>query len=118
MAKRVATKIRSVQNAKPATTANRSTAVTSRLNLSRLNLGGRGRNWQKMVGGVIAAPATMYIAGGLGVAFLARFAYKYYNSHPEISTFVGGKIDSVETKLKEYRSNIVGSTDLSEEASH
>lgn len=118
MAKRVATKIKSVQNAKIRTAvAPRTIRDSLSRRLTNLNLSGRSLEISRAVRGVITAPATMYVAGGLGVAVLARFALRYYRSHPEISTFVEEKIDTVEGKLKEYRSSLTASNS-SDEATH
>lgn len=116
MAKRVAQKIKRVQNAKPVSTAATKTGL-KRFDLGKLNLSLRGRTLPAGLKAVIVAPATMYIAGGVGVALLARFAFKYYKSHPEISDFVEEKIETVEEKLKEYRSNLISSSE-SDEATH
>jgi hypothetical protein len=48
-------------------------------------------------------PAVKYVAGGLGLAVLARFAYSMSDRYPEISRFVRENIDTIEDKLKEFR---------------
>ncbi len=115
MAKRVSKNNKRVQ-------ATRSTEGTSSLrsmiDLRRFNLGRQGGNLATNLRSFISAPATMYVAGGIGAALLTRFAIKYYKSHPEISTFVEDKIDTVEGKLKEYRTTLASSNDSVDEATH
>lgn len=98
MAKRVAQKIKSVQSA----TQPKKTAQL--------------KGWSGYLKNFISAPATLYVAGGIGVAVLARFAYKYYNSHPEFSDYIRDNFESVESKLKEYK-NSLASSDM-DEAQH
>lgn len=103
MAKRLATKLKSVKQSTASAAPRRASSSAS-------------SGWSKTFKGFISAPATMYVAGGIGVAVLARFAYKYYNSHPEISDYIKENFESVESKLKEYKNSIV-SADL-EDAQH
>lgn len=48
-------------------------------------------------------PAVKYVAGGLGLAVLARFAYSMSDRYPEIARFVRENIDTIEDKLREFR---------------
>jgi hypothetical protein len=48
-------------------------------------------------------PAVKYVAGGLGLAVLARFAYGFSDRYPEVSRFFRENLDTVEDKLKEFR---------------
>ena len=108
MAKRIAKKISGAQNTRAAlsTTANVKRSLTL-----------RGRNLQASIRDIAALPATRYIAGGLGLALLTRFAIRYYKSHPAISEYVKENFDTVEGKLREYRSSLSSSdTNMSEDA--
>lgn len=95
MAKRVAKKLRTVQ---------KSPQASSPASFS-------GKNWKKSLSGFVTAPATMYVAGGIGLAVLARFAYKYYQSHPEISDYIKDNFEAVEEKIKDYRISLAGSNE-------
>ncbi len=48
-------------------------------------------------------PAVKYVAGGIGLALLGRIAYSMSDRYPEIARFFRENIDTVETKLKEFR---------------
>jgi hypothetical protein len=48
-------------------------------------------------------PAVKYVAGGLGLALLGRFAYSMSDRYPEIARFIRENIDTVEDKLREFR---------------
>ncbi len=48
-------------------------------------------------------PAVKYVAGGLGLAVLARLAYGMSDRYPEIARFVRENIDTIEDKLREFR---------------
>lgn len=57
---------------------------------------------------VSSNPVFFYAGGSIAVGVLARFAYRYYQSHPEISEFLQENISNVESKVKEYRENLRG----------
>lgn len=63
----------------------------------------RGLNYENALRKVSANPWAMYVAGGIGAFYLARFAYRYYKTHPEFSEFIKENIDTVESSLREYR---------------
>lgn len=108
MAKSNTKKISGVQN----TGAAKSTTANVRRSLTL-----RGRNLQTSIRDIAALPAARYIAGGLGLALLTRFAIRYYKSHPAISEYVKENFDTVEGKLREYRSSIMSSdSNISEDA--
>ena len=108
MAKRVTKKISGVQHSKA--------AVSTTANVKR-SISLRGRNLQTSIKNIAAMPAARYVAGGLGLAVLARFAMKYYKSHPAISEYVKENFDTVEGKLREYRSSLSSSdSNISEDA--
>lgn len=60
------------------------------------------KNFQKLKKGSL----PIFLASGVGAYFLVRFAIRYYKNHPEISDFVRENIDTVESKLREYRGDI------------
>lgn len=104
MAKRAAQKIKSIQGR----SANTSTKLTTAKTKSFF------RN-------VLAYPATPWVAGGLGLAVVARFAYKYYMNHPEILDSIKENLEIAEEKLKDFSGRIVGSNESdveSEDARH
>lgn len=61
-------------------------------------------------------PAVKYVAGGLGLAVLGRFAYQLSDRYPEIARFIKENIDTVEDKLREFRG--IGSQEENVEARH
>lgn len=62
---------------------------------------------QRVVKKIGENPIALYLAGGVGTFFLARFAYRYYRNHPEIQEFIRENFDTVESTLREYRSGSV-----------
>lgn len=76
------------------------TNVEKSLNLNRLRSGG----YKKIAKNVSKNPLALYLASGLGAFFLGRFVYRYYQNHPEISDFIQENFDTVESKLREFRS--------------
>ncbi|MFL5785743.1 MAG: hypothetical protein ACJ76H_14090 [Bacteriovoracaceae bacterium] len=58
-------------------------------------------------------PAVRYVAGGIGIALLGRFALNISDKYPEISRFFRENLDTIEDKLKEFR-GISNQEDLSE----
>lgn len=48
-------------------------------------------------------PAVRYVAGGIGLALIGRFAYSISDKYPEIGRFFRENIDTIEDKLKEFR---------------
>lgn len=60
-------------------------------------------------------PLFLYGGGTLAVGVLARFAYKYYQSHPEIGEVVRDGFSNVENRLREYR---LGANEMESEARH
>lgn len=67
--------------------------------LRKLNGGG----YKKVVRDFTRSPSLLYLAGGIGAYFIGRFAYRYYQNHPEISDFIKENVDTVESRLREYR---------------
>lgn len=59
---------------------------------------------QRVVKKIGDSPIALYLAGGVGTFFLARFALRYYRNHPEIQEFIRENFDTVENTLREYRS--------------
>lgn len=95
MAKRVVQKIRGVQKSNPTSGA---------------SLKGR-KDWKASLSAFVTAPATMYVAGGIGLAVLGRFAFKYYQSHPEISDYIKENYEAVESKIHDYRISLASSNE-------
>jgi hypothetical protein len=48
-------------------------------------------------------PAVRYVAGGMGIALLARLAYEMSDRYPQVSRFFKENLDTIEDKLKEFR---------------
>lgn len=48
-------------------------------------------------------PAVRYVAGGIGLALIARFAVNMSDRYPELTRFFRENLDSVEGKLREFR---------------
>ena len=48
-------------------------------------------------------PAVRYVAGGMGLALLARLAYSMSDRYPEVSRFLKENLETIEDKLKEFR---------------
>jgi hypothetical protein len=69
------------------------------LDLRKLNGGG----YKRVIRGLYNNPISLYVAGTVGAFFLGRFAYRYYQDHPEISDFIRENIDTVESRLREFR---------------
>lgn len=114
MAKRIAQKNKQISTTKPALSS-KIKNLSGFQSLKNLD----AKEVKSSVKDFITAPSTLYVAGGIGAALLARFAFKYYKAHPEITQKVKNNIDSVENKLKEYRSSLA-STESSnlEDATH
>ena len=110
MAKRVAQKIKNVQGRSAAASKSSGSSTSS-------NRG--GWNFTSFYNKLISAKATPYVAGGIGLAVIARFAYKYYKSHPDMVENLKSNLDSVEEKLSDFTSKVAGKVDsLSEDARH
>ncbi len=87
-------------------TSGRSTSTrTSRkkIDLRRFN----NTDLQRVVKKIGENPIALYLAGGVGTLFLARFAFRYYRNHPEIKEFIRENFDTVESTLREYRGGSV-----------
>lgn len=59
-------------------------------------------------------PAVRYVAGGIGIALLARFAMNMSEKYPEISRFLRENLDTIEDKLQEFRGGSVADREGSE----
>lgn len=102
MAKRVAQKIKSVTGRAASATASKASGTKS---LS-------GFNFTSFFSKFISARATPYVAGGIGLAVIAKYAYSYYKSHPEMVETLKENLGTVEEKLKDYGSKLVGKEEL------
>lgn len=61
-------------------------------------------------------PAVRYVAGGIGLALLARFTYSMSERYPEISRFLKENLDTIEDRMREFRGISSESSDV--EARH
>lgn len=52
------------------------------------------------------SPTVKYIAGGVATAVLARIATNISTKYPELSNFLKENIDTVESKLLEFKSGL------------
>jgi hypothetical protein len=73
------------------------------IDLRKLN----GPGIKKIIREIYKSPLAMYLAGGVGAFFIGRFAYRYYQDHPEISDFIKENFDTMESRLREFRSEIM-----------
>lgn len=67
--------------------------------------------YKKSLRTIIDNPVALYLAGTVGAFFLGRFAYRYYQNHPEISEFIRDNFDTVEGKLRDFRGGSAGDVD-------
>ncbi len=61
------------------------------------------RNYYNLAQEWSAKPVVRYVAGGIAAAVLARIALKMSGRYPEIVGFIRDNLDTVETKLREFR---------------
>ncbi len=61
-------------------------------------------------------PAVRYVAGGMGLALLARAAYSMSDRYPEVSRFLKENLETIEDKLREFRG--IESSEETAEARH
>ena len=57
----------------------------------------------KMFADLWAKPATKYVVGGIGIAVVTKLAMTVYNRYPVISDFIQENLDTVESKLTEFK---------------
>lgn len=69
------------------------------VDLRKLN----GPGYKKVIRDIYKSPLAAYLAGGVGAFFLGRFAWRYYQNHPEISEFIKDNFDTVESRLRDFR---------------
>ena len=99
----------STQGSKGRKSSSRSNSTSSRrtsgkkIDLRKFN----NTDLQRVVKKIGDSPLALYLAGGVGTIFLARFAYRYYRNHPEIQEFIRENFDTVESTLREYRGGSV-----------
>ncbi len=43
------------------------------------------------------------LGGGLALAFIGRYLFRYYQEHPEIADYVRGSLDGVGNRLKSFK---------------
>ncbi len=80
--------------------------ATQRKASARKSRGSKERSYQNYRDTLLEwseRPAVRYMAGGIGLALLARFAYTLSDRYPEIGRFVRDNIETVEDKLREFR---------------
>ena len=70
------------------------------MDLRKFNGGG----YKKVVRNIYKSPISLYLVGGVAAYFIGRFSWRYYQDHPEVSEFIKDNFDTVETRLREFRS--------------
>jgi hypothetical protein len=85
-----------------ARSADTTSQLSKKFDLKKIN----SRDAKRLMNKVTNNPVALYIAGGVGALFAARFAMKYYKNHPGIKDFIKENFDTVENTLKEYRHGI------------
>lgn len=60
-------------------------------------------DYRKVLRNVSQNSPLMLLAGGLGAFVIGRFFYRYYQDHPEISDFIRDNMDTVESRIREFR---------------
>ena len=43
------------------------------------------------------------LGGGLALAFIGRYLFRYYQGHPEIADYVRDRMDGVENRLRSFK---------------
>lgn len=64
------------------------------------------KEYREIIVEFLKSPAVKYVAGGIAMAMLTRFANRISDRYPEISTFIRDNLENMEGKLAELRSNI------------
>lgn len=77
--------------------------VKERLSFERKNYEHTAREYKDALWEFMNRPGVKYFAGGLATAVLARLASGISERYPEISKFLKENIESMETKLSEFR---------------
>lgn len=104
MAKRTNTKVRSI----PVKKAEQSPREEGFDTFQGSNQGGFFKEF-------ISNPAVRYVAGGIATSMLTKFVTKMADRYPEITSLLKQNLDSIETRLSEYKNNSQG---LDSEARH
>lgn len=60
------------------------------------------------------------LGGGLALALIGRYLFRYYQGHPEIADYVRGSLDGVENRLRSFKGfkGIRGDDSLDVDARH
>ncbi len=71
-----------------------------------LKKSGKSKNYsffrkEKKIQTINAQRSLALLAGGVGAYLLGKFAYRYYQDHPEISEFIKESYENVGHKIKE-----------------
>jgi len=77
--------------------------IKERLNFESRNYESTAREYKDALWEFMNKPGVKYFAGGLAAAVLARLASGISERYPEISKFIRENVDTMETKLSEFR---------------
>lgn len=93
--------------------SNLETPVTSQSSSSRYysaESNGAERDYREILKEFVSSPAVKYVAGGIATALLTRLANNMADRYPEISNFIRENMDTLESRLGEFRGNLDGDT--------
>ena len=86
------------------TRAKRSSSTgKEKLNFDSRNYESTAREYKEALWEFMNKPGVKYFAGGLAAAVLARLASGISDKYPEISKFIKENVDTMETRLNEFR---------------
>jgi hypothetical protein len=70
-----------------------------------------GLNYQRLLTKVKGNPLLLNAGIGVGAFFLVRSAIRLYKNHPEFSEWIRDNMDTVESKFREYKSSMMGTSE-------
>lgn len=65
----------------------------------------------------VSNPAVKYVAAGIATSMLSKFVTKMTDRYPEITSLLKQNLDSIETRLSDYKNSTSGQS-LDSEARH
>lgn len=68
--------------------------ITDGRSVIRRNLRGVGGTSSSLLG---------VLGGGIALAFIGRYLFRYYQGHPEIADYLRGSLDGVENRIRSFR---------------